>query len=58
MGKEMLDQNRRTYDFVEGHNQAMDKSTANQIENDLLRQVLLIKQQKLKLKDKIKDYKY
>ena len=44
MGKEVLDQNRRTYDFVEGHNQAMNKSTANQIiEKDLLRQVSLIK---------------
>ena len=44
MGKEVLDQDRRTYDFVEGHNQAMNKSTANQIiEKDLLRQVSLIK---------------
>ena len=51
MGKEVLDQNRRTYDFVEGHNhQPMDKSTANQIiENDLLWQVSLIKTELKKL---------
>ena len=31
MGKEVLDQNRRTYDFVEGHNQEINRSTANKI---------------------------